>query len=116
FQGSFGCRQGFEFIGTARPDLSADSERTQSARSALRRRPYECFALDRDPNSASLNRMVPIADLWLLENAEGIVVRILWLPFQLIARTIVCAFVGQPSSPYSRVRPNWIACVSARDK
>src|SRR5216683_1961508 len=29
--------------------------------------PYECFALDSDPNSASLNRMVPIAGIWLLE-------------------------------------------------
>lgn len=35
---------------------------------ALRRRRYECcLRFDSDPNSASLNRMVPIADIWLLE-------------------------------------------------
>jgi len=37
------------------------------ARVGVKKGPYECFALDSDPNAASLNRMVPIAGIWLLE-------------------------------------------------
>ncbi len=36
-------------------------------------------------------------------------------PLPTVCPTIFCAFVRQPSSPHSRVRPNGIACVSARD-